>query len=307
MNSRVTRSTLAVAGITAAVLALTSCGATGQPGTGATTEKIKVVASTNVWGSVVQAVGGDVVEVTSILADPSADPHSYEGKPADAVAIAEAKLAIYNGGGYDDFFVSAMDSSGTSARKVAAFQVSGKGGAQPGEINEHVWYDLPTVRKVSTRIAEDLSAIAPQHKDTFAGNATAFDTAITGLISKAEAIGKGSPDRKIVATEPIADYLVELAGLENVTPGSFAEAIEEETDPPAAAIAEITELINGRQVAALITNPQTEIPVTTQLEQTASAAGIPAVAMTETLPEGTDSYLDWMTQQLDALSVALRK
>ena len=62
-----------------------------------------VVASTDVWGSVAQAVAGDHAKVTSIINGAAADPHSFEASPADAAAVIDASLVVYNGGGYDQW------------------------------------------------------------------------------------------------------------------------------------------------------------------------------------------------------------
>jgi zinc/manganese transport system substrate-binding protein len=292
-----------VAGAATLALAVAGCGSSPaadpqQPG-----GKIAVVTSTNVWGSVVQAVGGDQVDVKAILDDPAADPHSYQSSATDATALKNAKLAVYNGGGYDDFFTQLVGESGQDARKIVTFEVSGKAEGT----NEHVWYDLPTVKKVAGKVAEELGAVAPDRKDTFANNAKAFDAQIDALIAKTGQIGKAKPGAQVVMTEPVAAYLLETAGVKDATPEEFSEAIEEETDPPAAAVAETTDLVRNKTVAALVNNEQTETPVTNQLDDAAQSAGIPIVQVTETLPEGVTGYVDWMTKQVDALSGALTK
>ncbi|SMD00406.1 metal ABC transporter solute-binding protein, Zn/Mn family [Kibdelosporangium aridum] len=297
-----------VAGVTALALTLAGCGSSAdnqpeQPQAAGGAAKIAVVASTNVWGSVAQAVGGDQVEVKSILNDPAADPHSYQSSATDATALKNAKLAIFNGGGYDDFFSQLVTESGQDARKIVTFEVSGK----PDGTNEHVWYDLPTVKKVADKIAEELGAIAPDRKDAFTANAKAFDGQIDQLIAKAEQIGKAKPGAQVVVTEPVPEYLLETAGVRNATPEEFSKAVEEETDPPATAIAQTTDLVKNKQVAALVNNEQTETPVTNQLDEAAKSAGIPIVQVSETLPEGVSGYVDWMTKQVDALSSALTK
>ncbi|MCL2668250.1 MAG: zinc ABC transporter substrate-binding protein, partial [Micrococcales bacterium] len=71
--------------------------------------KISVVTSTNVWGDVVAQVGGDLVDVTSIVSDPSADPHSYEGSARVQLALSKADLVVVNGGGYDDYATTMLD------------------------------------------------------------------------------------------------------------------------------------------------------------------------------------------------------
>ena len=50
--------------------------------------RLQVVAAENFWGSIAGQLGGDHVEVTSIINNPDTDPHDYEPTPADARAIA---------------------------------------------------------------------------------------------------------------------------------------------------------------------------------------------------------------------------
>jgi zinc/manganese transport system substrate-binding protein len=308
----------AVAAATAVVL--TACGAQDTPA--ADDGTIKVVTSTNVWGSVVAAVGGDAVRVSSIIDDPSGDPHSYESKPSDLVAVRDAKLVVFNGGGYDDFFATLLGPETEDARKIEAFGVSGKaaghdepepsGEPATGEaghedghdhaVNEHVWYDFDTVRKVADQAATDLGELAPDKKAAFEANAEDFTTKLTELERRVAGKGAG---KKVVATEPVAHYLLDTAGVEDVTPESFADAVENETDIPAAALADVTRLIEQKQVVALVENAQTENAGTQQVAGQAKTAGVPVVQVTETLPEGVTGYLDWMTKQVDSLVGAL--
>src|SRR5947209_4855343 len=104
MRPRSTRTAAALlAGATALTLGLSACGGSSTSGALQPGAKIPLVASTNVWGSVLRAVGGDEVQVKALIDQPGADPHDYEAKPADGQAISAAKLVLYNGGGYDDF------------------------------------------------------------------------------------------------------------------------------------------------------------------------------------------------------------
>ncbi len=319
MTPRPTRSATAVAGLAALTLfGVTACG--GSQSAAGTDGKIVVVASTNVWAGVAQAVGGDAVAVRAILSDAAADPHGYEARPADATAFTGAKLVLSNGGGYDDFFPGLVENAGPGVRQVVAFDVSGKGGepeAHEGDeaghdeaghdhgVNEHVWYDLPTVRKVADRIATDLGEIAPERADAFRANATAFGGELDKLSTKAAGIGQAKPGATVLATEPVAHYLLDAAGLTDVTPPEFAEAIEEETDPSAAAVAATDELVATGKVSVVVYNSQTETPVTLQLKQKATAAGLPVIGVTETLPADATGYLDWMRKQVDSLAGAL--
>lgn len=289
-----------LAAVTAA-LALVAAGCGDDGSDAAADGKIAVVTSTNVWGSVVEAVGGDRVSVQSLINDPSGDPHAYADKPEDATLLSDAKLAVWNGGGYDDFFPKLVDAAGKDAKRVVAFDVSGYA---EGE-NEHVWYDLPTVRKVADRVAAELSAVSPDDRATFESNASSFGEELDGLAAKAKEIGVAHPGSKVVATEPVAKYLLDAAGLADATPPAFSEAIEEETDPPIVAVADTTDLITTKQVVALVNNDQTETKVTDQLKDAAETAAVPVVDVSETLPPGVTGYVEWMTKQVDALSGAL--
>ncbi|WP_051386229.1 metal ABC transporter solute-binding protein, Zn/Mn family [Actinokineospora inagensis] len=304
---------VALTATTAASLAsLAACaGSQGAAPSG----KIVVVASTNVWASVASAVGGAAVSVTALLSDPNADPHGYEAKPADAAVFADANLVLSNGGGYDDYFTPLVDASGTKATRVVAFDL-----AQPGrgvdnslaapadaanDTNEHVWYDLDTVRKVADKVADNLTAIAPDKAAAFRANAATFDRGLQDIAAKAAQIGQRKPGTKVLSTEPVAAYLLHTAGITDVTPAEYSKAVEEESDPPAEAVAVTTAMVSDREVAAVVDNSQTETAVTRRLKEAAGAAGVPVVGVTETLPPGVTGYLDWMTKQVDALAKAV--
>lgn len=293
--------------LAAAALALTGCGSSAdqavERGTGDGT--VRVIASTDVWGSVAQAVGGAAIEVSTIIDAPSADPHSYESSPADAAEVADADLVVFNGGGYDEFMEKILGSTAGDKPTVAAFALLAKGEQAPATgtpgANEHVWYDLPTVELVADQVAEQLSALRPEQAETFTGNAEQFGRDIDELSTRVAQIAERNRGTPVAVTEPLSIYLLEAAGMRDVTPDEFVEAVEEETDPPAAAVEATRQLLIGRQVALLVYNPQTETPVTQQIRDTAEEAGVPVVEMTETLPEDTD-YLTWMGDQIDALA-----
>ncbi|MFI9452784.1 metal ABC transporter solute-binding protein, Zn/Mn family [Amycolatopsis sp. NPDC052450] len=310
MNSRRTKSVFAaVSALAVLALGATACASgdkastssgsqnasAANPGGG---EKIKVVASTDVWGSVVTAVGGDKVEVTSIIHDPSADPHSYETTASDAIAAKNAKLTLSNGGGYDDFFSKLADQA-TGAQKLVAVDI-----AATGNENEHVWYSLPGVEKIADQVAAKLGEIQPASKDAFTANATAFKGKTQELLKKVS--GLGGSNAKVVATEPVAHYLLDSAKVTDATPPAFAEAVEAEQDVPAAALNEVKQLIAGKQVKALVNNAQTTTPVTQQVVGDAKNAGIAVVDVTETLPQGVTDYIAWMTKEVDSLAGALK-
>jgi zinc/manganese transport system substrate-binding protein len=204
--------------------------------------------------------------------------------------------------GYDEFFAKTVSTVGRGKPSVVAFEVSGK--QQAADTNEHLFYDLPTVQKVADKIAADLGGIDGAKKATFDTNAKAFDSKIDELITR---IGRIPAGKKVVVTEPVANYLLVAGNVADATPKAFEEAVEAGTDIPVAAVAETNALINNRQVDALVNNAQTETDLTNQLKSKAATAGIPVVDVTETLPAGTTDYVGWIGKEVDALSKALAK
>lgn len=295
----------------AVLLGIAGCGSADQQAGG--NDRLTVVTSTDVWGSVARSVAGDAADVKSIIDDPAADPHAYESKPADAAEVTNADLVVFNGGGYDEFMPKILEAVGDKPA-VQAFalgtQTPAEEDAHPNEEhahpNEHVWYDLPVVQSVAQQIAEKLGQLDPGQAQQFLARAQAFQTEIEGLESELAGIASTNSGQRVAMTEPVAQFLITAAGLTDATPAEFLEAVEEETDPPAAAVAGTKELFTQRQVRVLIYNPQAETPVTSQIRAASEAARIPVVTMTETLPENTD-YLGWMSGQIDALSAALQE
>ena len=106
-----------------------------------------VVASTDVWGSVAQAVAGDDAQVRSIVTNGSADPHSYEASPANAAAIADASIVVFNGGGYDPWVQAVLDNH-PDVPAVDAYSLHDAAG-EPQPANEHVFYDVDTAKAVA--------------------------------------------------------------------------------------------------------------------------------------------------------------
>lgn len=302
---RISRSPRLIGLAAATVLAvgLAGCGGSnnggGDAANGSGGGKIHAVASTDVWGSVLSAVGGDQVQVTSIIHDPGADPHSYETTPQDALAAQDAQVTLANGGGYDDFFGKLADQA-SDAKKLVAYDIGAT-----GDENEHVWYSFETVEKVADQVAADFGQLRPAATQTFTANATAFKAEVDALRTRTEQAGTAHPGAKVLATEPVAHYLLETAKVTDATPHDFSEAIEQETDVPAAALAEVNAMVSGKQVKAIVNNAQTVTPVTQQVVDNAKQAGLPVVDVTETLPAGATDYVSWMTGEVNALAGAL--
>ena len=102
----------------------------------------------------------------------------------------------------------------------------GCGAAGNAAGNEHFWYSLDMVGAIAKKIAQSLTKIDPAHAGLFATNLTAFDADLNSLASELEALAATNGGKRILATEPLADYLTANAGLTDATPSAFKAAIE---------------------------------------------------------------------------------
>lgn len=317
---------------------LTACGTDGDAGAG--DDGPTVVASTTVYADIAEQVAGDNASVESVISDPAADPHSYEASPADAAAVAGADLVVYNGAGYDAFVDMALDNAGDvpvvrgvdEFERVTGASVDGhdhgqedhaeEGSGAEGDAaegsgaeddhadhaheaagNEHVWFSLPTAAAVAERVAEELAAIDSGNAEQYRDNARAFADALTPLEARLDEID----DRghfPYAQTERVGAHLFEAAHLTDLTPRGFLASVEDDTDPSAADLAAMLDLLAERRVAFLAFNTQTETSVTARVRDAAEDADLVVVDLTETLPEGAD-YIGWMTGIVDDLSGAL--
>jgi zinc/manganese transport system substrate-binding protein len=286
-------------GAAALTASLTGCGTGGAEHPGATT----VVASTDVWGSVASAVAGGHVAVKSILTGANADPHTYAASPSDAAAITDAALVVYNGGGYDPW-VDRVLAAHPAINSIDAYSLLGTTpDRQPPD--EHVFYDLAVAKTVAATIADRLASIDPGHAADYRTNAAAFGRAADAIANSERAIATTYPAAAVVATEPVVYYLLIASGLINRSPVAFTVANENDHDPAPADMASVLDLIEGRQVSALLITPQTSTPATNDLQAAARRAGVPVTEVTETLPGGTD-YLTWQRNTVNQLAAALQ-
>jgi len=284
-----------------ATAALAACGA--RPATGPY-RRLSIVASTDVYGDIAREIGGSAVDVRSLISSPNQDPHAYEANGHDELAIAKADVVIKNGGGYDDFMDTLLASAGSKAPTLDAVQLSGKSAASGGQLNEHVFYDFATVRKLVARLVTTLSAADPSYRSAFARNGVVFTAELSALERTEALIRRQSRGTGVLVTEPVPLYLLSACGLRNRTPAPFSAAVEAGTGVPPSVLRRTLGLLAARSVKLLVYNEQTAGPETHQVIAAARSHAIPIVGVTETLPPGR-TYVAWMTRNLAAVRAAL--
>ncbi|SDY73423.1 metal ABC transporter solute-binding protein, Zn/Mn family [Herbiconiux ginsengi] len=299
-------STALAATAAALALGLAGCSSGTSAETADASDGIRIVASTNVYGSLAEAVGGDFASVTSIIDSPDKDPHEYQADGQNQLSLSKAQIVIENGGGYDDFvdtMLSAADNSEVTVLNVADISGYDQEPAS-GEFNEHLWYDFPTMQKLVDSLVTELSALDAGDASVFQANGESVKAQLATLEAAETDIKATYSGSGVAITEPVPLYLLEAAGLDNRTPDAFSEAIEGDTDVPPTVLQEALALFDSHAVKLLVYNEQTGGPQTDAVIEAAKKNGIPAVGVTETLPDGVD-YFGWMKANLDAVSAAL--
>ena len=316
--------TRSLAIVTAAALVLAGCAPT-QPEPEPTAEPftgVTIVASTNVWGDIAKSIGGDRVQVVSIIENFAQDPHSYEASARDQLAVNDADLIIANGGGYDSFIDTLAKSAGNenivyaylpdelAKEDQAAKEDDGHDHDHDhdhdhAEGNEHVWYDFHVVEDFASRLAGALAALDSEYSTVYSDNLVVFQTEIEILEDRVAAFSGKYSGSTVVTSEPVADYLLIEMGLENLTPKSFSQAIEEELDVSPKDLLEIQKRLKSKSVDVFVVNPQTGSVQIDALIELAKQNGISIVELSELLPAGS-RYFDWMDLNIANLEAALR-
>jgi zinc/manganese transport system substrate-binding protein len=264
--------------------------------------KIQVVAAENFWGSLISQLGGTHTNVLSIVSDPNADPHEYETNSANARAVADARLVIVNGAGYDDWALRLIAASSTPNRVVLNVQelINQSVGANP-----HFWYSPYYVNDTVNAMYKDLVSIDPTNAAYYKQQYVALNASLEVYNARIDEIKQQFGGTKVASTESIFEYLANATGLDLVSPPAFMEAVAEGNDPPAQSIVQFQQLIQNRTVAVLVYNEQTVNPLTQSIKTQASQQNIPIVGVTETIQPPDATFQDWMNSQLIALQNAL--
>ena len=197
-----------VAAVLTAAAILAGCGTPRAP---ATPGVVKVVAGENFWGNIAAQIGGPHVQVTSILSSPGADPHLYESDVASALAVAQARLVIANGAGYDDFMSQLLAATVNAGR--VALSVQAVLGAYRPDVNPHFWYDIPRVPRVAAAIEAALARLEPGDATVFAAHLAAFDASLRPVEAVIASIRRRYPGAPVAYTERVPGYLLQAAGL----------------------------------------------------------------------------------------------
>jgi zinc/manganese transport system substrate-binding protein len=267
------------------------------------TPMIRAIGAENQYANVLSQIGGKYVSVTSILKNPTTDPHTFEASPSVAEAVSGAQLIVQNGLGYDGFMNDIEAASPNPARKVIVVQhVLDLPDSTP---NPHLWYSPTTMPKVAAAMAQDLSSLDPIHRAYFEQNLTAFDVSMQPWLSAIASFKSKHAGTPVAVTEPVADYLLQAMGATILTPFVFQADIMNGVDPSPEDITLEQGYLSAHQVKVFCYNQQVVDALTSSLIQSARTAHVPVVGVYETMPTPGYNYQRWMLAEVKAIKAAV--
>lgn len=265
--------------------------------------KVVAVGAENEYANVIAQIGGQYVAARAIMSNPNTDPHTFESSPQVAQAVASAQLIVQNGVGYDDFMTKIEHASSTPGRKVIDVQtLLGLPDSTP---NPHLWYMPRTMPAVAKEIGDDLAALQPAHRAYFMANVKKFDESLTPWYQAINALKASHGGAPVATTEPVADYMLQAAGIDNMTPFSFQTDVMNGVDPAPQNVTLEQNLFKDHKVKAFVYNQQVTDTLTESLLTLAHKNGIPVVGVYETMPVPGYNYQSWMVAEVKALDNAL--
>jgi zinc/manganese transport system substrate-binding protein len=266
-------------------------------------ERLNVVASFSILGDFVRTIGGDRVNVTTLVS-PDSDVHVYTPAPSDAKRIADAKLVVVNGLGLEGWLPRLVQSSGSKATVVTA-----SAGITPLKLgaaaDPHAWQSVPNAKVYATDIANALAVAAPDDAEFFRAQAKAYLEKLETLDREVrEAVAKIPPDRrKVISTHDAFGYFSAEYGIRFIAP----LGVSTETEPSARDIAAIIGQIKAQKIPAVfLENISDDRLIRRIAAETGSKVGGTLISDGLTGEKGlAPTYIDMVRHNIKALTSAL--
>jgi ABC-type Zn uptake system ZnuABC Zn-binding protein ZnuA len=291
--------------VAAVALFVAACGnGTGSASPDSGTATVRVVTTTTVFADIVANVGGERVDVVSII-PPGVGPEDYEPKPDDAKRLADADLIVSNGVGLDDFLDDLLASGDGEAVRLVLGE-----GIPPiedhGAPNPHFWLDPTLVRDhYVPAIVATLIDIDPSGEAAYASRAATYSTALDALDTELMANIAEIPEanRKLVTAHDAFPYFARHFGFELV--GVIVDSVGQE--PTASELAALVETVKRAGVTAIFSEAQFNPKLSETLAQEAGITDVVTTLFNDALgPTPADTYLGMMRWNVDQIVAALR-
>ncbi|HEV7464347.1 MAG TPA: metal ABC transporter substrate-binding protein [Methyloceanibacter sp.] len=273
--------------------------------------EVKAVASFSILANMVKQVGGDRVDVITLVG-PDGDAHVYEPTPADAKNLAAANILFTNGLGFEGWMDRLEKSSGFKGKVVVASTgvkprtiVEKEGGKKETITDPHAWQSLANGKLYVANIRDGLIAVDPDGKATYEANANTYLDAITKEETAVKAALAALPKerRKIITSHDAFGYFGAAYGLEVIAP----EGVSTESEASAQDVAKIIRQIKAEKIPAVFMENITDHRLLDRIASETNAK-IGGTLYTDALspPDGpAGTYLDMFRNNIETLTAAL--
>jgi zinc/manganese transport system substrate-binding protein len=273
--------------------------------------QVKAVASFSILGDMVKQVGGDRVEVVTLVG-PDGDAHVYEPTPADAKNLAASQILFTNGLSFEGWMDRLEKSSGFKGKGVVAStgvsprtMIEPEGGEAETITDPHAWQNLANGKLYVANIRDGLIAVDPAGKAVYEANAAKYldEMAQEETEVKAKLATLPSDRRKLITTHDAFGYFGAAYGLEIIAP----EGVSTESEASAQDVAKIIRQIRAQHIPAVFMENITDHRLLDQIARE-TGAKIGGELYTDALspPDGpAPTYLDMFRHNIGALTGAL--
>ena len=288
---------------------------------------LQVVASFSILGDLVEHVGGDAVEVTTLIG-PGVDAHTYDPAPADLVVLAEADVIFENGLGFepwlDGFYESTQPpgarivvTEGITPRQAGEDHAEEEGeenpeeedAHEPGQFDPHVWHDVANVIVMVGNIRDALAAADPARAEQYEANAAAYVAELEGLDAAIREQVATLPEerRTLVTSHDNLGYFADAYGF-TVLGNVFGSVSTEAGDPSARDIAALVEAIAATGVPAIFAENVANPDLMASIAAEAGVALAPALYTDALGPAGSpgETYVGMMQSNVATIVGALQ-
>jgi len=276
-------------------------------GGNAAEQKLRVVASFSVLGDLVRNVGGDRIEL-STLVGPDGDAHVYSPTPADANTVAAANLVIINGLGFEGWLPRLVESTGKRATVIEATRgITPRhgDGADVDKLDPHAWQSVANVKVYVDNIRDALGNADPAGSSIYSTNATAYLKQLDALDREIRSGVDVIPParRQVVSTHDAFGYFADAYGITFVAP----QGVSTDTEPTAKDIAAIILLVRTAHIPAVFLEKLGDPRLIGQIaSETGAKVGGTLFSDSLTGPDGeAPTYIQMMKHNIRELTRAL--
>ncbi|MBW7882028.1 MAG: zinc ABC transporter substrate-binding protein [Caldilineaceae bacterium] len=276
-------------------------------------EKLRVVATTNVVADIVRQVGGDDIELVSLL-PPGADPHSYQATPDDLRRLNQAHVIFINGLRLEEAMVSILENLDqpvpiVSVNRTVTPRVLDEGvaGARDhGNADPHTWMDVGNVVQWVATIAETLTGLDPAHGSTYTAAAASYQETLAALDSEIRTAMAAIPagQRKLVSDHDSLGYFANAYGLEII--GTVVPSLSTMASPSAQELAALQRQIEQEKARAILVESTVNPNLAQQLAQDTGARVVVIYSGSLSDAQGpAPTYVEMMRYDAQAIARAL--